>query len=125
MAAVGTTALTGLASIAAGGNDTAVAVDFTDGSRDRILQLTGNNDGTPASGDVLNVYALYSNDETPSTYDTTGGAAFLGKIDTNVQDPLTKTFPLRAGVTSVEIYITNESAGRAITPSGQISEVVD
>ena len=61
------------------------------------LQVSADNSGTPASGDVVDVYVKWTNNGT--TYDTDEHAEFLCRLDTfptNTpgEDPAVRTIPL-------------------------------
>lgn len=83
------------------------------------VQISADNAGTPASGDVLNVYAKYSNgdilEDSSDDYDTDKGAELLGQMDTYStagEDPIRRTFPLRVfGKKGVKISVDAPQAG--------------
>lgn len=67
------------------------------------LQISADNLGTPALGDVLDVYVKWSNGDvlgdSGNDYDTSEHAQFLCRLDTYVtnkpgEDPAMKTVPL-------------------------------
>lgn len=79
------------------------AITFNVEDWDAAVQVSADNAGTPASGDVVNVYISYTAGDvlgdTGSDYDTDEHATFLGTLDTyatNVpgEDPARRTFPL-------------------------------
>lgn len=82
------------------------------------VQISADNQGTPASGDVLNVYAKYSNgdilEDSADDFDTDKGAEYLGQLDTystSGEDPQRKTFPLRVfGKKAVKISVVAPNA---------------
>jgi hypothetical protein len=82
---------------------TSDAFTFNAEDWDAALQVSADNAGTPASGDVLSVWAAFTSGDilgdTGSDYDTTEHAIFLGVLDTfgsNTpgEDPARRTFPL-------------------------------
>jgi hypothetical protein len=93
---------------------------------DGAVTINANNGGTPASGDVVNVYAKWMVDGT--TYDTTEHAEYLGQLDTYPTDtpgenPAQKTFHLSvSGKKGVKIScVAPQGASRAITISGAVN----
>lgn len=67
------------------------------------IQVSADNSGTPAAGDVVYIYVAYSAGDllgdTGNDYDTDEHAVFLGVLDTYAtdtpgEDPARKTFPL-------------------------------
>ncbi len=70
---------------------------------DGAIQVNADNGGTPASGDIVNVYIAYTSGDvlgdSGSDYDTTEHAIKLGVLntygtDTPGEDPARRTFPL-------------------------------
>jgi hypothetical protein len=70
---------------------------------DASLQVSADNSGTPASGDVVDVYVLWTNGDilgdSGDDYDTAEHAEFLCRLDTfstNTpgEDPARRTVPL-------------------------------
>lgn len=92
----------------------------------RSIQLKADNAGTPASGDTVDFYALYTLGDPDGAgadeYDTAGHAAFLGRIDTNTEDPGILTVEILPTAKGVKIYAVNNSGGRAITVSATVLE---
>ena len=83
------------------------------------VQISADNSGTPSAGDVLNVYAKYTNGDilgdTGDDYDTNKGATFLGQLDTystNGEDPIRRTYDLRSfGKKGVKISVDAPQGG--------------
>lgn len=84
------------------------------------LQIYADNSGTPASGDVVNVYVKYSNGDilgdSGDDFDTNEHATFVGRLDTFAtntpgEDPAMRT---------VEIPVAGRKAMRvsAVAPQG-------
>lgn len=91
------------------------------------IQVTADNSGTPAAGDVVNVYIKWSADA--STYDTDEHALPLGVLDTVTandpgEDPATRTFTLNvSGKRSFKLSAAApQGASRAITLSAIYNE---
>lgn len=77
-----------------------------------IVQVSADNAGTPASGDVCNVYASYSSGDnlgdTGNDYDTDKHSQWLMQLDTystNGEDPARKSAPVRTGATAVRFGV--------------------
>jgi isopentenyl diphosphate isomerase/L-lactate dehydrogenase-like FMN-dependent dehydrogenase len=115
-------------SIASGGNATSDAFTFGSTSTAATLQVKADNNGTPASGDTVDVYILYTNgdpDAAPDSadeYDTVGHAQPICTLDTTVEDPAIETVEINAMAKGAKIYFKNNSGGRAITCSAQFTE---
>lgn len=98
-------------------NSDAITLNAADGATS--VQISADNAGTPASGDVVNVYAAYSNgdilEDSGDDFDTDKGAEFLGQLDTYTtagEDPIRKTFTLRTfGKKAVKIGVAAPQAG--------------
>jgi hypothetical protein len=115
-------------SVASGSNATSDAFSFAATSFAATAQLKADNNGTPASGDTVDVYAEYSNgdpDAAPDSadeYDTAGHAQWLARLDTTVEDPAIVTVELNPVAKAVKFRFVNNSGGRAITCSAQVTE---
>lgn len=79
------------------------AVTFNVEDWDASLQVSADNAGTPASGDVCDVYVAWTTGDilgdTGDDYDTTEHAQFIGRLDTYTantpgEDPARRTWPL-------------------------------
>lgn len=111
-------------SVSAAGNSTSDAFTFNVEDWEADLQINVDNDGTPASGDTMDVYILYTAGDvlgdTGSDYDTTEHAEFLCRLDTVAantpgEDPARKTVPVRTAALGFKLYAVNNSGARAIT----------
>ena len=113
-------------SVSAGSTQASDAASFSATAFAAMITLKADNDGTPASGDTVDFYALVScgdpdgsgSDEYPN--DDSDGM-FLARLDTNADDPALATVVLPVGK-AVKIYAKNNSSGRAITVSACINE---
>ena len=113
-------------SISAGGNQMSDAVSFSSTTFDAMITLKADNNGTPASDDTIDFYALLScgdpdgsaSDEYPN--DDSDGI-FLASLDTNADDPAIATvgIPVAKGV---KLYAKSNAASNAITVSACINE---
>lgn len=114
-------------SVASGGNATSDVATFDATTFTASIQLKADNDGTPASGDTVDFYILFTTGDPDGTgsdeYDTTGAAHFLTQLDTNSEDPQIKTIGPIIVPKACKIYAENNSGGRAITVSAAIYEI--
>ena len=116
-------------SISSGSNDTSEAATVTSGTIAASLSLKADNDGTPASGDSVDFWILYTNGDpdaeadSADEYDDIGSARFLCRLDTNDADPKNLTVPILAAVKGFKIYAASNAASNAITVSAQASLV--
>jgi hypothetical protein len=114
----------GSASISAGAQQTSDAFSFNAEDWEADVQLSADNNGTPASGDTVTWQVAYSQDGT--TFDTVEHAAFLALLDTYPtntpgEDPSVVSVPLRTAPKSLKLVAKNNSGGRAITVSAIIT----
>ena len=94
------------------------------------IQINADNDGTPASGDTVAVYILWTTGDilgdSGSDYDTVEHAQLLCTLDTYAtntpgEDPARKTIPLdNIAALGFKLYAVNNSAGRAITVRARV-----
>jgi hypothetical protein len=98
---------------------TSDAMAFNVEDWDADLQITVDNSGTPASGDVLNVAIAYSTGDilgdSVDDYDTTEHAERLGTLDTfstNTpgEDPARRTFPIRTASKGFKVIVDSPNA---------------
>lgn len=112
-------------SIAAGNNATSDAFVFSTIGSFAHIQIKADNDGTPAAGDTVDFFLLLTCGDPDGAgadeYDTVNHAIPLGTLDTDSEDPATRTVncPMVKGG---KLYAVNNSAGRAITVSACILE---
>lgn len=105
------------------------AVTFGASTFDATVSVKADNAGTPASGDTVDVYALYTNgdpDAAPDSadeFDTSAHAEYLGTLDTDTEDPAIKTFRLKAAAKGVKVRCESNAASNSITASAQITEL--
>lgn len=114
--------IAGLASVAAGGNDTSTTNNFNTAAIDAMLTVSANNNGTPASGDTMDVYILFETGATVG-FDTAANAMYLGTLDTFAEDPATRTWRIPTAASHFQVYVVNNAAANGITPSAQWVEV--
>lgn len=116
-------------SIAASSNGTSDAFMFNAEDWGADLQIDINNDGTPAAGDTVDVYVLWTAGDvlgdTGSDYDTVEHAEFLCRLDTVAantpgEDPARKTVPIRVNALGFKLYAVNNSSARAQTIRARI-----
>lgn len=114
-------------SIAFGATGTSDAFSFNAGCWDASIQLSADNDGTPASGDLIEFRILYTNGD---DYDTAEHSSLIAVLDTWAsstpgEDPARLTIPLPSvAAKGFKIQATNKSTGRAITVRARVVELV-
>jgi hypothetical protein len=119
-------------SIAAGG--TATTDTFTMNSSAPALRarfkIKANNDGTPASGDEVEVFLLQAGDpDADATEDFSSSsdtqAQLVTVLNTNDSDPAVRDVVLDGPFdSSCKLYCKNTSGGRSITVSAVIEELL-
>lgn len=116
-------------SISSGSTGTSDAFAFAATTFDAMLQIDADNGGTPASGDTLDVYLLFTTGDilgdSGNDYDVgnTSLSRWLCQLDTNVVDPARLTVPIPVAATGFKVYAKNNSAGRSITIRARIVEL--
>jgi len=112
-------------SVSSSGNATSEEPTLSDTAFMRTVTLKADNDGTPASGDTISFYAMYTNGDpdgaSTDEFDTAAHAELLAVLDTNGEDPAIKTVELLV-TKGLKLYAVNDSSGRAITVSAEIEE---
>lgn len=114
-------------SISSGSNATSDAVTFSSDMKAASVQFKANNNGTPASGDTVDFYVLYTNGDPDGTggdeYDDAEVAAIAMQLDTNTVDPAKVTVPLLAAAKGCKIYASSNASSNGITVSATITEL--
>jgi len=99
------------------------AILFNVEDYEAFVQVSADNGGTPASGDVCNVYVAYTTGDTlgdsSNDFDTDKHAQWLMQLDTystNGEDPARKSVGLRTAATACKIGVQcPQAATRNIT----------
>lgn len=102
------------------------AIVFNVEDWDASLQVSADNSGTPASGDVVDVYVEWTTGDilgdSSDDYDTSEHAEFLCRLDTFAtntpgEDPARKTVPLNvSGKKGMKLSVVAATGGtRAVT----------
>ena len=88
---------------------------------DASIQVNADNSGTPASGDICDVYVAWSNGDvlgdSGDDFDTTEHAEYVGRLDTYStntpgEDPARRTWPLKvSGKKALKIGVSCPQAG--------------
>lgn len=95
------------------------------------VTLKADNGSTPAADDIVYFWLLQTSGDPDGAgsdeFDTVGHAKFLGRIDTNAEDPGILTVPLPLPQKGGKIYAEGITAGNtnAITVSATITEQTD
>lgn len=121
-------------SVAFGASEVSDAFSFNAGCWDASIQLSADNDGSPASGDLIEFRILYTNGDvlgnTGDDYDTAEHSSLIAVLDTWAsstpgEDPARLTIPLPSvAAKGFQIQATNKSTGRAITVRARVVELV-
>lgn len=116
-------------SVSSATTETSDAFTFNVEDWDGVVQLSADNDGTPAAGDTVSFFIAYTSGDilgdSGSDYDTTEHATFLALLDTVAantpgEDPARVTVPIHTGALGFKIIAKNNSAGRAITVRARV-----
>jgi len=112
--------------VTAGNQATSDAISMPSDAFGATVQVKADNSGTPASGDTLDAYVMYTSgdpDAEPDSadeYDTPGHARYLGQLDTNAEDPAILTFEISPFVKGFRLYVDNNSASNSVVVSAQM-----
>jgi hypothetical protein len=96
---------------------------------DGVVQLSADNNGTPATGDTVDFYIAYTSGDilgdSGSDYDTTEHAQFLTRLDTVAantpgEDPARATVSIHTGALGFKIVAKNNAASNAITVRARV-----
>jgi len=114
-------------SVSAGGSQTSDAFSFSATAFDAMVTLKADNNGTPASGDRVEIYALQSCGDPDGASATeypagAGDGVLLAVLDTYANDPMIKTVSLPVAAPYLKIFAKNNAASNAITVSACINE---
>lgn len=121
-------------SVTASGNATSDAFTTNTASSsklvvERYVILKADNDGTPASGDTVDLYLLTeigdpdADPDSADEFTTAGHGLFLYQLDTNTEDPSISPVVAIPSAVTAKLYAVNNSSVRAITVSAQMLEV--
>lgn len=115
-------------SIAAAGNGTSDAFAFNNSSINAMITCKADNNTTPASGDTVEFYLLYTNGDpdgaSSDEYDTTIQGTLLCVLDTNTTDPAQATMSVNPSAKGGKIYAVNKSATHSITVAATMYETI-
>lgn len=113
-------------SVAAGGNTTSDTFTLDATTIQASLQIKADNDGTPASGDTVDLWLQATLGDPDGSganeYGTGEQDLHLGILDTNDNDPALLTVQIPVPLVGGRVYAVNNSGGRAITISAIILE---
>lgn len=116
-------------SVSSATTETSDAFTFNVEDWDGVVQLSADNDGTPAAGDTVDFYIAYTAGDilgdSGSDYDTTEHAQWLARIDTVAantpgEDPGRLTVPIQTAALGFKVIAKNNSSGRAITVRARV-----
>lgn len=116
-------------SVSSGGNQTSDVVTLSAAAFDASLQIKADNAGTPASGDIITGYVLYSygdpdvDPDSADEFDTIGHAIPF-ELDTNSEDPVIRSIKIDPAAVSLKLYVANGASSNSITVSAQVREIL-
>ena len=121
-------------SVGQASTETSDAFTFNAGCWDAAIQLSADNDGSPAAGDLIEFRILYTNGDilgdSGDDFDTAEHAALIAVLDTWAsstpgEDPARLTVPLPTmAAKGFMLRASNKSTGRAITVRARVVELV-
>lgn len=116
-------------SVSSGSTATSDAFSYNAEDWEAELAFSADNDGTPASGDTIDVYVAYTAGDilgdSGSDYSTTEHAEWVARLDTVAantpgEDPARCSVPLRTAPLGLKVIAKNNSGGRAITVRARV-----
>jgi hypothetical protein len=114
--------------ITSGSNATSEPKTFSATAIRAGLTVKADNSGTPASGDTVDVWIIYTDGDpdgaSTDEYGTTGHARFLGQLDTNVEDKALLTFDISAAHKGFKLYAENNAGSNSIVVSATMTELL-
>ncbi len=115
-------------SVSSGTTATSDAMTFASDSFDGMITCKADNGGTPASGDTVDFYILYTTGDpdgaSTDEYDAadTLHGTFLCQLDTNTTDPAQRTVQIPVSAKGFKIYASNNASSNSITVSAELYE---
>ncbi len=113
-------------SVAASSTGTSEAFTFDATSINAMIALKADNNGTPATGDTVSFYLVYTlgdpDGSSTDEYDTTTQGTLLATVDTVATDPGQTTVSVNPSAKGGKIYAVNNNATRAITVAATLYE---
>lgn len=108
--------------ITAGSNATSDEIDLTDTAGQFAVIIEGDNQGSPAAGDYLDVFWLAWLSATLG-YTTPGHGIYLGRVDTNTEDPARSPELGLPPSPKGKLYVDSNAASSVVTKStiGQVT----
>lgn len=114
------------ASVSSGGNATSEAGTFATDSFEAMLTCKADNGGTPAAGDTVDFYLLYTTGDpdgaSTDEYDTNMQGTYLCTLDTNADDPAQKTVRVSPVAKGFKVYAVNNASSNSITVAAELYE---
>lgn len=119
-------------SISSGGNATSDAAVIPTSAVATSLIVKADNNGTPASGDILEIRLLATvgdpdaDGDSTDEYTTPSHGAVLVRLNTNLEDPaLSAPLDIPTSVQGIKLYAVSSAASNSITVSAQMNSLLD
>jgi hypothetical protein len=115
-------------SVSSGSTATSDAMSISSDSFDAMITFKADNGGTPASGDTIDFYILYSTGDpdgaSTDEYDAadTLHGTFLCQLDTNTTDPAQRTVQIPVAAKGFKIFASSNASSNSITVSSELYE---
>lgn len=113
-------------SVSNGSNATSDAATLDTASIQASLTVKADNGGTPAAGDTVDVYVLYSTGDpdgaSTDEYDTPAPHNRVLTLDTNTNNPDQCTIPISPCAKALKVYVENNASSNSITVSAALYE---
>ena len=114
-------------SISSSSNATSDEIDLSATAFAGGLTLKADNGGTPTSGDTVDFYWLQTAGDpdgaSTEEYATSGHGQFLGRLDTNTEDPAILHVPVDVSGIKAKLYAESNAASNSITVSAELVEL--
>jgi hypothetical protein len=115
--------------VGASSNETSDAHTFASNAVAAMITVKANHGGTPASGDTVDFFLLYTTGDTDQSddideYDTSGHSMHIATLDTNTDNPAIKTVEIPVSAKGFKVHAKNNDSNATITVSAEIYETV-
>jgi len=115
-------------SVSSSSNATSDAHTFDASSVSAMITVKANHGGTPASGDTVDFFLLYTTGDPDAAstdeYDSSGHGMHIATLDTNTDNPAIKTVEIPVSAKGFKVYAKNNDSNSDITVSAEVYETI-
>lgn len=115
-------------SVGSSSNETSDAHTFSSNSVTAMITVKADHSGTPASGDTVDFFLLYTTGDPDAAssdeYSSAGHGMHIASLDTNTDDPAIKTVEIPVSAKGFKVYAKNNDPNATITVSAEVYETI-